>query len=141
MASLQSTNYPLELSFNGGSTWQALVCLTQYGIPLELATNVTETFCGTETGLGSLTFNPNGNAVAESAPASNQVTYARLLTAIVSKELFMFRVQAPTSGSIGVYFYLSGNCYITSLNLTFDTGAVVGFDWTLTGTGVLDITP
>lgn len=141
MASLQSTNYPIELSFDNGSTWQFLVCLTQYNIPLERATNVTETFCGTETGLGALSFNPTGNAVAETTPQSNQVTYKRLLTAIEGQELIRFRVQAPGSGSVGNYFYLSGTCYVTSLNLTFNTGDVVGFDWTFTGTGSIDITP
>lgn len=141
MASLQSTNFPIELSFNGGVSWQILVCLTQYNIPLERAVNQVETFCGTETGLGSLTFNPTGSAVAETAPTSNMVTYNRLLTAMNNSELIQFRVQAPTSGSIGVFFFLSGSCYVTSLTLNFNVGETVGFDWTFSGSGALDITP
>lgn len=141
MAGLQSTNYPLELSFNGGSTWQTLVCLTQYNIPLSKAANVTETFCGQEVGLGSGTFNPTGTAVCETAPNSNQVTYKRLLTAWDAEELILFRVQAPGSGSVGNYFYLSGNCYVTDLDLQFQTAQTVQFTFTLTGSGNVDITP
>lgn len=140
MASVQSTLVPLELSFNGGTTWQILVCLTQYNIPLERATNVTETFCGTETGLGALTFNPSFTAVTKLDVESNQVTYARLLTAMVNEELIQFRSQYPGSGSIGVNWYLRGSCYVTSLDKQFQTGQTVQFTGTLTGTGSLDIT-
>jgi hypothetical protein len=141
MASIQSTLVPLELSFNGGITWQILVCLTQHNMPLEKTTNVTETFCGTETGLGSLTFNPSFTAVVKTDVASNQVTYDRMLVAMVNEELIRFRVQAPTAGSVGVYFYLSGTAYVTSLDLTLAVGETVQFTGTLTGTGTLDITP
>lgn len=141
MASIQSTLVPLELSFNGGSTWQTLVCLTQHNMPLERATNVTETFCGTETGLGSLTFNPSFTAVVKTDVAFNQVTYQRLLTAMYNEELIQFRIQNPTSGSIGVYFYLRGSTYVTSLDLQFQTGQTVQFTGTLTGSGDIDITP
>lgn len=140
MASIQSTLVPLELSFNNGATWQTLVCLTQHNMPLERATNVTETFCGTETGLGALTFNPSFTAVVKTDVASNQVTYNRLLTAMNNEELIMFRIQNPTSGSIGLYFYISGTAYVTSLDLQFQTGQTIQFTGTLTGTGSLDIT-
>lgn len=141
MGALQSVNYPIELSFNGGSTWQTLVCLTDYSVPLSKTANVTETFCGPQTGLGSGTFNPTGTAVAETNPTSNQVTYQRLLTAWEAGEVIRFRVQAPTTGSIGSYFYLSGQCYVTDLELTFTAGETVQFTFTLTGTGSIDITP
>jgi len=137
MGALQSINYPIELSFNNRATWQTLVCLTEYSVPLSKAANVTETFCGPQTGLGSGTFNPTGTAVAETAPTTNQVTYARLLQAHDNNEVIWFRIQAPTTGSVGVYFYLSGQCYVTDLEITFSAGETVQFTWTLTGTGDL----
>jgi hypothetical protein len=141
MGSLQSTNYPLELSFDGGSTWHTLVCLTQFNIPLSKAANVTETFCGPEVGLGSGTFNPTGTAVCETEPTSTQVTYKRLLTAWDAEELIQFRLQALGTGSIGNHFYLRGSCYVTDLDLTLQTAQTIQFNWTLTGTGTLDTTP
>lgn len=141
MASLQSTNYPIELSFDNGVSWQTLVCLTQYNIPLSKAANVTETFCGPQVGLGSGTHNPTGTAVAETAPTSNQVTYARMLQAYVDEQLIQYRVLAPTSGSVGVFFYLRGSANVTDLDLTLAAGQTIQFTWTLTGSGEIDITP
>lgn len=139
MASIQSSLVPIELSFDSGATWQLLVCLTQYNIPLERATNVVETFCGTEVGLGTLTFNPTGTAVNKTDLESNQVTYTRLLTAMEAGETIMFRVQYPGTGSIGSQFYLKGSVLVTSLDLQFQVGQLVQFAWTLTGTGSIDI--
>lgn len=141
MSSIQSSLVPIELSFDSGSTWQTLVCLTQYNLPLETATNQVETFCGTETGLGSQTFNPTGTAVHELTPLPTQVSYTRMLTAWSNKELIQFRSQYPGTGSIGSQFYHRGSAYVTSLSPSFQVGQVVQFDWTLTGTGTLDITP
>lgn len=140
-SSLQSTNVPIELSFDNGGTWQTLVCLTQYNLPLETATNQVETFCGTETGLGAQTFNPTGTFVHNLTPEGTQVTYTRMLTAWSNKELIQFRVQYPGTGSIGSQFYHRGSAYVTSLSPSFQTGQVVQADFTLTGTGSLDITP
>jgi len=141
MAGIQSTLVPLELSFNNGSTYQTLVCLNQYNMPLSKATNVTETFCGTEVGLGSETFNPNGTAVCSTNPTSSQVTYNRLLTAWKNEETVLFRCQYPGTGSIGVHFYHQGSAYVTDLELQFQTSQVIQFTFTLTGIGTIDITP
>lgn len=141
MASIQSTLVPIELSFDSGSTWQTLVCLTQYNLPLETATTQVETFCGTETGLGAQTFNPTGTFVHNTEPLPTQVTYPAMLAAWLNKTSIQFRVQYPGTGSIGSQFYHRGSAYVTSLSPSFQVGQVVQADFTLTGTGTLDITP
>ena len=142
MAGIQSNLVPLQLSLNGGSTYQTLVCLTQYNVPLDKAVNTVETFCGIAVGLGPTTFNPTGTAVVEASPAAgSQITWASLLTAFEAGTLLRFRVLYPTGGSTGSNISLEGDCYLTNLNLTFQTAQAIQFDFTLTGQGTLDITP
>lgn len=143
MASLQSVNYPIELSFDAGVTWKTLVCLTQYNVPTTLSTTETQTFCGIETGVGFQSFKPSGTATCRSfgTLGGTEATYGELLILQNSQTLFLFRVQAPATGSTGRDFYLSGSVYCTDLTLTLNTGAVVEFNWTFSGSGLLDITP
>lgn len=141
MASIQSTNVPLELSFNGGVDWLVLVCLTQYNIPVDKPVNVVETFCGPETGLGSTTFNPTGTAVAKLDPDTNQVTLQQMLTTLEAETLIKFRVRYPGTGSIGNAIFMSGDCYVTNIDGQFVAGQTVQFNFTLTGNGKLDTTP
>lgn len=139
MASIQSSNVPIELSFDNGVNWLTLVCLTQYNVPVDTPTNIVETFCGTEVGLGSTTFNPTGTAVCKVDPDTNQVTYQQMLTTQMNELEIMFRVQYPGTGSIGSTIYLKGTCYVTNTDLQLNTGQTVQFGWTLTGTGTLDV--
>lgn len=142
MATIQSNLVPLELSLDGGSTYQFLVCLTQYNIPLDKAVNTTETFCGIAVGLGPTTFNPTGTAVVEASPsAGSQITWPTLLATFEAGSLIKFRARYPTGGSTGNNIFLAGDAYITSLNLTLQTAQAIQFDFTLTGQGTLDITP
>lgn len=142
MATIQSNLVPIQLRVKGSSTWLDLVCLTSYNIPVETATNNTETFCGTAVGLGAISFNPTGTAVAETVPTGTQVTYDQIIAWQMQQTLLEFRSLYETSGgSAGNHFYLSGDCYVTSTNLQFQTAQAVQFDWTLTGSGTLDYTP
>lgn len=141
METIQSTLVPLELSFDGGTSWQLLVCLSQYNIPLSKAVNTVETFCGTSVGLGNGTFNPQGTAIAELNPTAGvQVSWPQLATVWDAETQIMFRARYPTGGSTGNNIFLKGSCYVTDLNISFQVGQAVQFDFTLTGQGELDIT-
>lgn len=140
MTTIQGNQVPIELSFDSGTSWQILVCLTQYNVPTELATTVTDTFCGQVLGVGTLAFNPTGTAICkQDISAGSEVTYLRLLTAQANAESFMFRVRHAASRSIGSNFFLKGACKCTSLDLQLNATDVVQFSWTLTGEGTLDI--
>ncbi len=142
MQTIQSGLVPLELSVDNGVTWQLLVCLTQYNIPLERSVNTVETFCGNAVGLGTTSFNPTGTAIIEAAPtAGSQLTFEQLTELFTAGTLIKFRARYPTGGSTGNNVFLAGDCYITSLNFTAQIGNALQFDFTLTGQGDLDTTP
>ena len=140
MQTIQSNLVPIQLSFDSEATWQDLVCLTQYNIPLALSVNKVETFCGVATGLGIMTFDPTGTAVCEAAPtAGSQVTFQQLATTMNNQTRIDFRVRYPNSGSTGGQIFLKGHCYITALDLQASVGQVLQFTWGLSGEGTLDV--
>lgn len=142
MNSIQGELAPIQLSSDGGLTWKPLVCLETSNVPLATTVNEVETNCGVAVGLGAIKFNPAGSAVAEASPTAQQVTYKDLLGWQVNKTLIMFKVEYPGSGGqYGANFALSGTCYVTSTDLTAETGKVITFTYTLTGTGVVNTNP
>ena len=143
MPDLQASGYPIKLSSDNGVNWKTLICLKNYNVPIQRTTNESETFCGKSVGLGNVSFNPQGNAVVDTTPDSDEVTYGQMLIWLDGKTPLQFRTAIPDSsgvaGSIGDELFVKGNCYVTNLNLVFATNDVVNFDFTLTGFGTLDI--
>lgn len=142
MNSIQGELAPLYISSDGGITWKTLVCLETYDVPLQTTVNQTETNCGVAVGLGAIKFNPKGSAVCEASPLTSQVTYKDMLGWQVNKTLVMFKSEYPGSGGqYGQNFALSGTCYVTDTDVTLQTGQVIKFTFTLTGTGTVNTTP
>lgn len=137
MLGVQSTLVPIKLSADNKATFYDLVCMEQYGVPVETTVTQTETFCGIFTGLGAIKFNPSGTAVCEIDPNSTQVSYDAMLDWQLAKNYLYFKVDYPGSGSVGSGFSIEGNCYVTKTELKFKTNTVVEFDWTLTGDGIV----
>jgi hypothetical protein len=139
---IQGELAPLLLSPDGGVTWKTLVCLETQDVPVQTTVNQVETACGVATGLGAIKFNPKGSAVCEASPTTSQATYHDMVGWQVSKTLLMFKVEYPGSGgSYGINVALSGTCYVTDTDLTAQTGQVIKFTYTLTGTGLLNTLP
>lgn len=143
MSDIQASGIPIKLSADNGVTWKTLVCLKNYNIPITRSTNESETFCGKSVGLGALSFNPQGNAVVDTVPDSDEVTLNQMLSWLLAKTELLFRSAFPVSsgslGSIGDEFFVKGSCYVVSTNLVFQTNDVVNFDFELRGFGELDI--
>ena len=140
MTTIQSTLVPLELSFDSGVSWQALVCLKQWNIPTTRASSSEDTFCGTAVSSGSQTGNPSFSAICERYPtAGSQVTYNRLVTAQYNDESFLYRVKFPSSGSTGADVFLKQSCKANDLDLIASAEKYLEFSGTLTGEGLIDI--
>lgn len=144
MSDIQASGIPIKFSSDNGVTWKTLICLKNYNVPISRSTNESETFCGKSVGLGSLSFNPQGNAVCDTVPDSDEVTLNQMLIWIEGKTELLFRTAYPEAsgplGSIGDEFFVKGSCYIVSVNLIFATNDVVNFDFEARGFGTLDIT-
>lgn len=142
MQTIQGELAPLYLSADGGVTWNVLVCLSTYDIPIDTTVNETETNCGVAVGLGAIKFKPTGTAVCEASPISGQVTLVDMQKWQVNKTQLTFKSEYPGSGAqYGKNLAVSGNCFVTSTKLTLQTGQVIKFDFTLTGTGLIDVNP
>jgi len=141
MQTVQSSNAPIEVREKGTTPWKTIVCAENYSIPVNTQVNTTDTFCGRAVGLGVLEFNPTVSAVYEDDPDTTMVTYSDMLAWQVAKTTLEFRVQYPGTGSAGSHIYLSGECFVTATELQGAVNEVLKFTSTLTGQGVLDITP
>lgn len=139
MANVQSTSVPLELS-DDGVNWMTLVCLEGWQHTLSKEITETETFCGLAVGLGTTKFSGTADAVCETEPTSNQVTYNYVQAALDGETLLYFRIQSPSSGSTGSVVYNSGRIYINSVQLTAATKETLKFSVQFTGVGTPDIT-
>lgn len=143
MSDIQASGIPIQISADSGVTWKTLICLKNYNVPISRSTNESETFCGKSVGLGALSFNPQGNAVCDTEPDSDEVTLNQMLIWLNEKTELMFRTAYPQSsgvlGSIGDEFYVAGNCFVVSVNTIFTTNDVVNFDFELRGFGTLSI--
>lgn len=142
MTTIQGELAPLFLSADGGVTWKTLACLETYNVPLATTVNETETNCGVAVGLGAIKFTPSGSAVCEASPLTNQVTYHDMVNWQVNKTSLMFKSEYPGSGgTYGVNVALSGSCLVTATDVTLQTGQVIKFTFTLTGTGLVNTNP
>jgi predicted secreted protein len=139
-STINAKDMPIELSFDNSVTWKTLVCLKNISIPLNTPVTEEETYCGTKVGVGTVKFNPSGEAVCETRPSATEVSFDDLLEKMNAGTSFLWRVQNPTSGSVGVGLYLSGSCKCTDLELTGEAGGLVNFTFTLTGEGTLTTT-
>lgn len=137
-STINAKDMPIELSFDSGVTWKVLVCLKDISVPLQTPVTAEDTYCGKKVGVGLIEFNPSGNAVCETRPATDEVSADDLIQKMGGGTSFLFRVQNPTSGSVGFGLYLSGSCKCTQCNITGTANGLVNFAFTLTGEGILD---
>lgn len=137
-STINAKDMPIELSFDSGVTWKILVCLKDISVPLQTPVTAEDTYCGKKVGVGLIEFNPSGNAVCETRPDTDEVSADDLIQLMAAGTSFLFRVQNPTSGSVGFGLYLSGSCKCTQCNITGSANGLVNFAFTLTGEGILD---
>lgn len=140
MASVQSTNIPIQLSFDNGVTWKDLVCLTNYNAPLSSSINETETFCGTEIGEGVAKLDFSGEAVSDLEPLATQVSMGDLETAKLAGVRPLARMVWPGTGSIGNLMRRQTQVMIESVSPKGSTAQVLMFDFSLKGVGTPTIT-
>lgn len=135
MTEITSQNVPLYIRAAGTSTWKALVCLENYTMPLAVANNTVNTFCGPKTSVGVVTLSPAGTAVAEVDLSPDLISHKEMIDFLLNKTLLEFKAENPTGGSVyGSNFFLYGKGYLTSMTNTFATDNNVTFDFTITGT-------
>lgn len=140
MASIPAVNIPVQLSFDGGTTWKDLVCLTNYNSPLTNSLTETETFCGKEVGEGIPALDFSGEAVSELEPLTTQVSQGDLELAMLAKVRPLARTAYPTTGSVGNLMKRQSSVVVESVTPKGTAGDVLKFDFSLKGVGTPTIT-
>lgn len=138
---ISAADMPPQFSDDAGTTWQTLVCITDWTLNGATTTNETETFCGKFTSTGQPGMTGSANAVANVTPESTEVSMEEAVNWWVNKTSLTFRVQHPGSGTPGTNLFISGSALITNVTLTGTAGQDVNFsiDWAIQGT--IDNTP
>jgi len=143
MAKIQGSTQSVDISFDNGSTWDSLICLRTSSVNGSVDSTVEQTNCGTFTSIGKPNMTIDFDAICETAPESDQVSYSALLTAFKNGTQIVARVQNPvvTGSSAGASYYQKFDAYITSLTLNQSTTEFINFSGTLTSNGLIDIDP
>ena len=137
---IQSVIVAFELSADNGITWKTVVCTASFTVNVQTTSSTTDTQCGRIIGLGPTAASPTVQAVDELYPNNSQVSYQQCLLWQNANTLLKFRVQSPSSGSVGFGIYITSQCYITDTVLTDTTNDPVKFSVTLLGLGNINTT-
>lgn len=143
MAQISSSNQPIEIDVTGGTSFKTLVCVSSASADGSADVSTEQTDCGILTSVSDPQFTVTADAICETAPTGDQVSYNSLLTAFVNKTLVNVRVQNPvvSGSSIGAAYYHQFKARITGLSLNKSSSAAyVSFNVTLASDGAIDIT-
>jgi len=127
---VQSSSVPLNISFDGGVTYKALVCLENYSVETTTSTTTDDTFCGRFVGLGPLGTQITGTGVCESVPLTTQVTQKDLRSAQNAGTLLYFQANYPTPGSAGGQISNNASGYCTATGEQMAANNLVKFTFT-----------
>jgi hypothetical protein len=141
MAKIQGSTQSVDISLDNGSTWESLICLRTSSVNGTVDSTVEQTNCGTFTSIGKPNMTVDFDAICETAPTSEQVSYSALLTAFNAGTQIVVRVQNPvvTGSSAGASYYHKFDGYITSLTLNQSTTEFINFSGTISSNGEIDI--
>jgi hypothetical protein len=141
MAKIQGSTQSVDISLDNGSTWESLICLRTSSVNGTVDSTVEQTNCGTFTSIGKPNMTIDFDAICETAPTSEQVSYSALLTAFNAGTQIVARVQNPvvTGSSAGASYYHKFDGYVTSLTLNQSTTEFINFSGTISSNGEIDI--
>lgn len=143
MAQVQGSLQNIEIDVAGGSSYKNLVCLRTSSVNSTVDSTTDQTNCGVLTAIGEPQMSLDFDAICETAPNGQSVSYKSLLTAFAAGTQVSVRVQNPTvSGSSeGTAYYHQFEGYITSLTMNQATTEFINFSGTIASTGEIAVAP
>jgi hypothetical protein len=143
MAQIQGSTQSVDIDVANGTSYKSLVCLRTSSVNGTTDSTVEQTNCGTYTSIGKPTMSIDFDAICETAPDGNSVSYGSLLTAFNAGTQIAVRVQNPTvtGTSQGAAYFQAFSGYITSLTLNQATTEFINFSGTIQSNGAIDIVP
>jgi hypothetical protein len=139
VVTLQSTLVPIKISTDGGTTKKSIVCKKSWTLNSDNSPSEEQTDCGVliAPGINKWSFDVEG--VLNSTPGGSEVSAKDLLGLSVNGTIIDIYLDEP-SGT-GTVLYATGKAYITNFKVTGTSGNLVTFSATITGSGILDVTP
>jgi hypothetical protein len=133
---------PLLLSFDGGATYQTLVCLQQFDESLDATIDEQESDCGKISAPGAVGATVNFTAICKTDPEATEVTLQQCKEAIVDGTLIKVKIQNPAAGSVslGEAIHSIYDAYLSNVTTTKQTSSAITFTGTLNSTGDIDVT-
>jgi TP901-1 family phage major tail protein len=138
MAQIQGKDIVVKVREAGTTgAFLQMLCETTASIEMSRPETTTQTkTCGTLRSRGSLEWSVPVEGVVETDPDTGFVSYQQLLTWMTSDVDLEVEV-ADSNNDI----FLSGDVFLSNLNLTAPTDGFASFTATLAGTGNPDVTP
>lgn len=130
----------MELSSDNGSTYKPVVCILGFTLTKDTQTTTTDTQCGRIIGLGIIASNIAVQAVCQLYPTTSQVTLKDVDAWQAAQTSLKFRIQYPSTGSIGYGFYYTGLGNITNVSVVDQTNDPIKFNFTFLVQGDLNLT-
>lgn len=138
MARIQAKDAVLQLSTDG-STYKSVVCEIGHTLNRERSTNSVETKCYggvAYVSVGALSGSIDFTGLFETQPSASQVSADDILGYIENGTYLYWKLSSGLSGDER---YRQGNGYVTSDSEDAQIGDNVGFNFTLTIDGAIDI--
>lgn len=140
VTNLQSILVPLKISTDAGATKQSIQCKKSWTFNHETSISEEATDCGVLIGLGPNKWGFELEGVVNTTPtAATEISAEGLLAIASAQTLFLVYLDYPAAA--GTDLYATGTAYLTNLKISNTVGSLMNFTATLSGTGVLDITP
>ena len=138
---IQSVNLPLYISTDNGVTYKAIICIKGFTVTNTSPTTDADTQCGRFTGIGIEGTEIAGTGVLAMFPTASQLAYQDITALQLAITTVKYKIEYPSTGSIGGFLYQSGNALFSVTSVTDNSGQVVEFGFTLKSIGARSLTP
>lgn len=133
-----------EISTDAGVTWKTILCETDSQVSSSNSVTETKTkTCGTKIAVSTDAVKVSGNGLAMGDIGATEISYQQMEVLRDAKTLIMFRRTHAVSGTLtaGEVTYHAFSGYVTSMTETSNSEDSTTFDWEVTSSGVIDLTP
>ena len=135
---LRANDVFIFISYNGGTSYSTVICLTSNGTSRSRDVVTSATKCGTTSTVGSLTETVNFEGVIMVDPDAGESSFVDLLDLMTSGDSFTFKqgVLEPGDGDYTAF----GVGYLSALDDTYAVDSNSTFSGTITPTSPLTYT-
>ena len=135
---LKANDVFIFISYDGGTTYSKVICLTSNGISRSTSVIESSTKCGVTSVPGAITRSISGEGVVFLDPDANETSLVDFIDLFDNGTEFFFKMGVAFPGE-GDYTTM-GEGYFSALDETYAVDASATFSFTITPTGALTTT-